>query len=106
MIGNIPELYDPESVSGSYPSHIGESDPPPSIKNRQIYIPLDFWFCRKSGKSLPLIALQNNTVEIEVTFRPIFDLYTVVETEDKILLSLGKSVTISKQSQNTAIRKF
>jgi hypothetical protein len=33
-----------------------------------VYIPLQFWFCRYSGLSLPLIALQHHDVRIDVTF--------------------------------------
>ena len=32
------------------------------------YIPLQFWFCRNIGLSLPLIALQNHEVRISVHF--------------------------------------
>ncbi len=35
-----------------------------------LYIPLQFWFCRNVGLSLPLIALQYHEVKINLDFRP------------------------------------
>lgn len=37
-----------------------------SRKGRDIYIPLQFWFCRNVGLSLPLIALQYHDVVISI----------------------------------------
>jgi hypothetical protein len=33
-----------------------------------LYVPLEFWFCRNVGLSLPLIALQYHEVKIKITF--------------------------------------
>lgn len=41
-----------------------------------VYIPLQFWFCRNIGLALPLVALQYHEVQLEVNFRPISQLYT------------------------------
>ena len=107
MIGNVPELYDPASMTGTtpptYPSHLGETNPPPSIQERELVIPLDFWFCKESGRSLPLIALQNNEVEIEIKFRPLSELYTIAETKTVLIFPVGTTVPISPLSQKTAI---
>ena len=35
----------------------------------RLYVPLQFWFCRNIGNSLPLIAMQYHEVKISVTFR-------------------------------------
>lgn len=35
-----------------------------------LYVPLQFWFCRNVGLSLPLIALQYHEVKINLDFRP------------------------------------
>jgi len=37
----------------------------------KLFIPLQFWFCRNSGLALPLIALQNHEVRVNVVFRNI-----------------------------------
>ena len=41
-----------------------------------LYIPLQFWFCRNIGLSLPLIALQYHDVELELNFRPLNQMTT------------------------------
>lgn len=40
-----------------------------------LMIPLEFWFCRNIGNSLPLVALQYHEVEIEIQLRPLSQLY-------------------------------
>lgn len=40
-----------------------------TIPGRTIYVPLQFWFCRNVGLSLPLIALQYHEVKISVLFK-------------------------------------
>jgi hypothetical protein len=39
-----------------------------------LYIPLNFWFCRDRGLALPIIAIQNQEVRINVEFRKVTDL--------------------------------
>lgn len=40
-----------------------------TIPGRTIYVPLQFWFCRNSGASLPLIALQYHEVKLHFTLK-------------------------------------
>ena len=40
-----------------------------------LYVPLQFWFCRNPGLSLPLIALQYHEVKINIEFRQKRDCY-------------------------------
>ena len=47
----------------------------PYIPAQRLYIPLDFWFCKNIGMSLPLIAMQYSEVTIEVEFAKINDLF-------------------------------
>jgi hypothetical protein len=44
------------------------------IVGRDIFIPLQFWFCRNIGLALPLIVLQYHDVRIQVSFREAEDL--------------------------------
>jgi hypothetical protein len=37
-------------------------------KGKKIYIPLQFWFCRNPGLALPLIALKQHSVKINIEF--------------------------------------
>jgi hypothetical protein len=55
MIGDIPELTD-------YNTNIKEE--------YTLYVPLQFWFNRHVGLSIPLIAIQYNEIHITVNFNP------------------------------------
>ena len=37
-------------------------------KSYELYVPLEFWFCRNVGLALPLIALQYHEVKINVEY--------------------------------------
>ena len=54
---------------------------PPSIRGRQLYIPIPFWFTNNPGLALPLIALQYHEISLEFEMRPIVELYTLIETK-------------------------
>jgi hypothetical protein len=89
MTGNVKELYDPANAfnrNGYYPNVIGSSqgaiDIVPSIRGRKLYIPLDMWFTRNIGLSLPLIAIQYTEVNIHVTLRPINELFLLRDIDD------------------------
>lgn len=103
MVGNIPELYDPGNANGrinQYPHAVQGTTgtlpvdasgipiapasiiPEPSIRSRQLIVPLHFWFCENPGLSLPLVSLQNAEVYINVTFRNLNDLYTVIDVDE------------------------
>jgi hypothetical protein len=84
MTGNIPELNDP-AISGSrkniYPSAYNFDFPnstiEPSIRSRQLYIPLNIWFTLSSKMAFPLTSLQYNELHVVVEIRPINDLFVV-----------------------------
>jgi hypothetical protein len=40
----------------------------PNMDSREVYTPLQFWFCRNPGLALPLIALQYHEVKVIVEF--------------------------------------
>jgi len=61
MVGNLPDLYDFSSQKNSH----------------QMYIPLEFWFCRYNGLALPLVSLASANVKISVKFRK-FEQCTIV----------------------------
>jgi hypothetical protein len=68
MIGNIEELVYPDKEK-PYPTTS------PAIRSRKIYVPLQFWFNKDSGTSLPLICLQYSESEITIELRPLFNMY-------------------------------
>ena len=92
MTGNVSELYDPANAfdrQNQYPNAIAPvtaptalpqtTVPEPSIRARQLMVPLHFWFCENPGLALPLVSLQNSEVYINVTLRALNDLYTVID---------------------------
>jgi len=89
MIGHVPDLIDPAfgtgRTSGKYPSakyteNIAGAEP--SIRGRTLYIPLNAWFSARSQMAFPLTSLQYNELHITITFRPIRELYTIIDVED------------------------
>lgn len=53
MIGNVPNVYEFSNGKAAL----------------DICIPLQFWFCRNNGLSLPLVSLASSEVKLIVTFR-------------------------------------
>jgi hypothetical protein len=57
---------------------IGKTDTnvaPQLFGPQKLYIPLRFWFCRNPGLALPLIALQYHPIRINLTLRPLNQLF-------------------------------
>ena len=85
MTGNIPELNNPAYSStnkGYYPNAFYNytNDPAgiePSIRFRKLYIPINAWFSMSSKMAFPLVALQYNTLQIDITLRPVRDLFVI-----------------------------
>lgn len=64
MVGNVPVLTEFTNGKPGY----------------QLYIPLEFWFCRATGLSLPIVALGSSAVKITVTFRKAEECYRLGPT--------------------------
>lgn len=92
MVGNVPEVFDPANAydrMNQYPHAVTPASlpttmpftttPEPSIRGRQLVVPLHFWFCENPGLVLPLVSLQNSEVYINVTLRALNQLYTVID---------------------------
>ena len=88
MIGNVPELNDPANYSnrnGNYPnaSYCGHSRDEwpngvePSIRGRQLYVPLNIWSTLSSKLAIPLVSMQYSQLYIEIECRPIEDLFVI-----------------------------
>jgi hypothetical protein len=75
LIGNVDELVNPfkfvpkytiinnKMYNITYPISTSNN---PSIKQRQIQVPLNFWFTKNPSLALPLLKLQNNEVYLEI----------------------------------------
>ena len=62
------ELSLPVSKKDAYKKMVGANDKLTSLTNANLYIPLEFWFCRNVGLALPLLALQYHEVKINILF--------------------------------------
>jgi len=116
MVGNLPELNDPANAydrMGQYPHAVrplnlpggvpNTQTPEPSIRSRQLVIPLHFWFCENPGMALPLVSMQNSDVFINVTYRPLNQLYTVIDVNP---LSSTYGTRIRPNAPDYAIGRF
>jgi len=131
LSGNVNELHTPENslgFNGNYPHICGtsttqhtrndsqgfniltfasasETSTIPSIPAMDIKVPLPFWFHGKTGLALPLIALQYNEVYLDITLRPIYDLYTVIDPRSGTSFNKRVKVT-STDSGNLGLSNF
>jgi len=65
MIGRVELYYPPNILPGSKSTGL------------QLLIPLQFYFCRNPGLYLPLLALQYHPIRINITLRPLQQLFWV-----------------------------
>jgi hypothetical protein len=83
LIGHTSDMYNPtmKDLDGHIVYHATDANKlTPSILGRKLYIPIPFFFENNSGLYLPLVALQNTEVEIQIELRKINELYTLLET--------------------------
>jgi hypothetical protein len=88
MIGHIPELVDPanaQSRVNAYPNayyteQLAGSEP--SIRGDVLLIPLNCWFSSKSQMAFPLTSLQYNELQIQITLRPLNELFVIRDVMD------------------------
>ena len=88
MIGQVPELNNPANANSrinSYPNAYNTGDfdgPEPSIRGQILYIPLNNWFGLKSQMAFPLASLQYNELHINITLKPINQLFVIRDVFD------------------------
>ena len=88
MTGNVPEIVDPANSGtrvNAYPNSFyteNPAGPEPSIRGRTLYIPLNAWFNLKTQMAFPLVALQYNELHINITMRPINELFVIRDVTD------------------------
>ena len=68
----------PGDKENGFNTMIGKTDrsiAPQLFGIQKCYIPLQFWFCKNPGLALPLIALQYHPIRINLTLRPLHQLF-------------------------------
>lgn len=92
MIGNITELNDPANYgirNNQYPNAVYDIDYlpvecEPSIRSRNIYIPIRSWFSGSSKQGFPLASMQYNELNINITLKPVNELYVIKEVDSSL----------------------
>ena len=92
MTGNVPELNDPANAfnrNNFYPNawptnspNYASVGPEPSIRSRKLYVPLNIWFTLASKMAFPLVSLQYNELHVEITLRPVNELFVIRDVEN------------------------
>lgn len=119
LVGDVPELYNPANgkyagivssntkrTGGMYPNVfpdptvIGPQNNFPSIPGRDITVPLSFWFTHNPALALPLVSLQYHECEVQLTLRPIQDLYTVLDPNGRRVRPLNQVVGTTSQIES------
>ena len=97
MIGQDPKDYLGQNTGLQKDVFSNSSDPTVSntftsayakvtnvLKGRELYIPLQFWFCRNEGLALPLIALHYQEIRLNFEFRSSSELIMVNRGDDSL----------------------
>jgi hypothetical protein len=107
---HLERLIDPAAFfGGKYPNAIynNTSDAngiEPSIRGRQLYIPLMSWFSYSTKTALPLVALQYQAVHIKIEFNAVKDLFTILNVEQTTPIPSINNMKVNLQriAPNTA----
>jgi len=83
------ELTQTQEKRNSYYQMIGKVDPTSytattSTGEMELYIPLNFWFCRNVGLALPIMCLYYHQVEIEIDFRKFDECWVKNKSEESV----------------------
>ena len=89
MVGNIPKLCQRVNATGGNSVTTDETE---------LYVPLQFWFCRNPGLALPLISLQYHEVKINIEFQEFKNLFRNIVTADGIIPTDITSVPLTEAS--------
>ena len=117
MTGNISELNNPANSlgrNGNYPNaespentSYSSSSIEPSIRGRTLYIPLNIWFTTAAKMAFPLVSLQYSELSIELTIRPIQELFVVRKIADNgNNIKLGSYIRVDQSDINYSFYKF
>ena len=102
MTGNTAELNDPGN-SGTrrnvYPSAYFDPSAEgaePSIRARNIYVPLNIWFTLAAKMAFPLVSLQYNELYIDIQIRPVNELFVVRDVTSSDMCYIQPNQNISE----------
>lgn len=89
MVGNVPRLTQIHSAHNS----TNDDKTVNVLESYNLYVPLQFWFCKNPGLSLPLISLHSSDIEITITFEKLNKLiWATEENNSKIRVNTGTDI--------------
>lgn len=120
LVGDTAELTNP--ANGAYTSAsktgyptvikdtnaVGSQFNRPSIIGQNIHVPLNFWFTDATSQALPLVALQYQECEVQMTLNPVNALYSILDASgyrvgpDFKLLASQASIDANNPEYNTS----
>lgn len=114
MIGNVPELNNPAHYSnrnGNYPNaaYFGSLGAmsyglEPSIRGRQLLIPINLWSSLNNKTPIPLVAMQYSELRIEIELKPVNEWWVVKNVINEVSININNSLNsydISTNSTNS-----
>lgn len=124
IIGNTEDIYDPKLtysrvtiknnkfIFNYYPESTKDSAVP-SIKGRQLVVPLNFWFCKNPALSLPISRLKFNNIYLNVEVETTEKLYQVYSPELDMYISpnyyndlYNENIDINTFTKNISINPY
>jgi hypothetical protein len=87
MVGNVKELFDPANAftdrTNVYPNAVFTNpSAEPSIRGRQLQVPIPIFWAMTSQQAFPLVSLQYNELQIEIVMRPLRELFQIRDVTD------------------------
>jgi hypothetical protein len=111
MIGNVPELNNPAHYSnrnGNYPNaaYFGSLSSmsyglEPSIRERQLLIPINLWSTLNNKTPIPLVAMQYSELRVEIELKPVNQWWVVKNVINEVSININESLTTSDITTNT-----
>jgi len=102
MIGNVPELNNPAHYSnrnGNYPNaaYFGSLNTmsygiEPSIRARQLLIPINLWCTLNNKTPIPLVAMQYSELRIEIELKPVNEWWVVKNVINEVSININNSL--------------
>ena len=111
MIGNVPELNNPAHYSnrnGNYPNaaYFGSLNTmsygiEPSIRSRQLLIPINLWSTLNNKTPIPLVAMQYSELRIEIELKPVNEWWVVKNVINEVSININNSLDNFDTSTNS-----
>jgi hypothetical protein len=111
MIGNVPELNNPAHYSnrnGNYPNaaYFGSLNTmsygiEPSIRARQLLIPINLWSTLNNKTPIPLVAMQYSELRIEIELKPVNEWWVVKNVINEVSININNSLDSFDTSTNS-----